>query len=153
MYDVQTRQITDIIVDEGNITSYNSEFVGGFTGTMEMLLKSAQAMDLGLMALFNYINANQIQITMNAELLQVLKDKAFGQEIMNEFLSMRKATPSTAEEDLGLMDYAALGDVRELLYDGSIKSARTRLLDKPDTVIPAETRTYFGNKMAQYLGI
>jgi hypothetical protein len=84
-------------------------------------------------------------------LLKVKKDKAFGVQLIEEFLAMRKDVDSTPEENLALFSYSYLGDVRDLLYEGSIKSAMLQLQKKDEKVIPAQVRDLFVEKMQQYL--
>lgn len=99
-----------------------------------------------------FFNDDELQFAnMTAPELQVMKNKAFGQRIMNKFIAMRSALPASPEDDLLVMDYSILGDVRELLYDGSIKSARARLIEKPNEVLPQIVREQFAQEMADYL--
>ena len=131
-----------VIEDENSITAFPPDLgvIQGDSATVKMMVAA-----LGL-------DHSQIQnLDMTEVEKQVLKNKIFGQRIMNKFIAMRADVPASPEEDLAIMDHNVLGDVRALLYDGSIKSARKRLITKTDDVLPLPIRDQFVQEMADYL--
>lgn len=151
VYDLDSRQVIDVL-SSGLGQTYTNENLHGFIqGEAEKIIPQALSFMIQAAPILTFMEANNIDIGMIQELKQVYKDQTFGQQILNEFIAGRKSQQTEPDEDLLLMDKNVLGDVRELLYDGSIRSAMLKLQSKPEQIIPAEVKAYFVDKMQTYL--
>jgi hypothetical protein len=147
IYDLSTlRAVQVLVLSAQSNTDFNSSFYGMIQGPMPLIQQQCNALGI------TNVDFQSLEISTGiTDRDRVILDRHFGQEILNEFLAMRKANPSSPQEDVALMEY--LKDIREMLYDGSIRSARTLLAEVPDAVIPVMVRDYFVSKMSNYLGV
>lgn len=89
---------------------------------------------------------------MDASYKQVLKDRAFGQVILNEFLAENKNTELTLDQDIETM--AALMPLKNFLDIGGINRAWELLqTDMFKAALPKERWIKYNALMSDYLGL
>lgn len=151
VYNLDTKEIISVINGADGQTYFDASTTGILQGKPDDIVLHASAFGLALEPILTFFDSNNIMTDMDETVRQVVKNKTFGQQIMNKFIAARAGLPASADQDLQIMDYSVLGDVRELLYDGSIKSAREKLLTKSEQIIPTALRDAFVEEMEEYL--
>jgi hypothetical protein len=152
IYNHQSKIIVDIVNASEGTTAINDNLYGIIQGKEEEVLIQAIAFGLETLPIFQYIETNNIDIQMEEGEYLIYKNQAFGIRVLNKFIAIRNAQgPTNAVQDLQAMNLEVLGDVRELLYDGSIKSAMSRLNEKSTQIVPQPLKDYFTYMMTEYL--
>ena len=83
-------------------------------------------------------------------LLEVIADRQFGQQLLNEFLAENKTMNLTTNQSLGLL--AKLGTVKALLEAGALTAAKEVLNSvETDAIFTAERKANFLAKLTDYL--
>ena len=83
-------------------------------------------------------------------LLEVIADRQFGQQLLNQFLAENKTMNLTTNQSLGLL--AKLGTVKALLEAGALTAAKEVLNSvETDAIFTAERKANFLAKLTDYL--
>lgn len=146
VYDLGTMRAVQVVdLQEVATTDFNSNFYGLLQGPAVTVEQQCSALGI---ANVDFSTRSIVEPLSNRD--RVIMDRHFGQEILNEFLTMNKALPLTPEQDLAQLN--AFAPIKAMLEVGGIRTARTLLAQvEVGDVFTQSTKDYFVAKMDNHL--
>jgi hypothetical protein len=151
IYDLQTKEVLSILDGADGVTAYNQNTCGLIQSNEVEMLSQAIAFGLEAQPILDFIDSHNLN-EMHPELRKVMKDRAFGQKLLNEFLAENKTIDLTLEQDLQI--FQSLSPLVSMLTIGAINRAAELWDQVPaDGVIITQARKdKYTNMLMEYLG-
>ena len=141
IYDKLTKDIVTVIADDNSITAFPAG-MGVIQGDDDVVKELAVALGLDVSQKPNF--------NMTQELQKVIKDRTFGNKIINEYLSENKALDLNAVDSIAqLQKFMSL---KALLEVGAIGAALAALNQvETDAIFTDQRKTYYLNTLGNYI--